>query len=59
MKDMKWAEGRTTLFGLKSKGWHERKAACEARALEREEASNEKEKPEDLKDSPKEGFQEV
>ena len=56
---MKWAEGRTTLFGLKSKGWHDREAAREARALEREEASDVKEKPEDLKDSPMEGFKEV
>ena len=32
---MKWSEGRTTIFGLKSKAWHEREAAKERRALEK------------------------
>lgn len=32
---MKWSEGRTTIFGLKSRAWHERQASRQRRALEK------------------------
>jgi hypothetical protein len=31
--DMKWSEGRTTIFGLKSKAYHEREAMVAAAPL--------------------------
>jgi len=36
---MKWSEGRTTIFGLKSAAWH-RRAERRARADEKEQASS-------------------
>ncbi|KAF9515675.1 hypothetical protein BS47DRAFT_1371943 [Hydnum rufescens UP504] len=43
---MKWTEGRTTLFGLKSKAWHERQAARQGRITEKQENLNKGESPE-------------
>jgi hypothetical protein len=48
MADMKWAEGRTTLFGLKSKAWHEREAARQARATEGQETAEKGESSEEM-----------
>jgi len=45
---MKWAEGRTTLFGLKSKAWHERETARQARATERQENAEKGESSEEM-----------